>query len=106
MRFKRSLRLTYWWALMSSEAEEWVKTCDACQRSAKSKPRVRIPDTDIPAPQEPGAQYALDITGPFFNGQLLVFLIDTFARYPLILDTKDTTSNTIISWMKEQFEDF
>ena len=103
VRMKRILRETYWWPGMSTQAESHVQHCMACQRSAKSQPHHRIPATTIPRAQEAAKQWALDITGPFWNGRYLAVAIDSFSGYPEILDTKDTTSGTIITWLKDLF---
>ncbi|MCP3662467.1 MAG: DDE-type integrase/transposase/recombinase, partial [Gammaproteobacteria bacterium] len=103
VRMKRLLREVYWWPSINKDAERLVRYCEACQRSAKSRPATPMPETRIPTPEKPAVQYALDICGPFHNGRSLVVLIDCFTRYPEILDTKDTTSGRVIRWMKDLF---
>ena len=102
-RFKRLLRNSYWWPGMDAKAEDYVRHCVACQRSAKSQPKHKFPAVDIPAPDKPRAQYAIDITGPFYNGRSLVVLIDYYSHFPYYLDTKNTTSATIIAWLADIF---
>lgn len=45
-------------------------------------------------------QYAIDMTGPFYNGHYLVVLFDYFSRFPEIMDTTNITSSNIIAWLK------
>ncbi len=103
VRFKRELRKTYWWPGMSTQAEEVVKHCVPCQRSAKSTVGSEIGEKIIPAPEAAGEQYAIDITGPFFNDQYVVVLIDYYSRFPEIFTTNITTSVKIINWLEGHF---
>ena len=99
-RFKRSLRLAYWWPGMSADAEQHVKHCVGCLHSEKSRSTQGIPVGTFPVPDTPGQLYNLDIAGPFHNGRYLVVLIDATSNFPEILDTKDITSSKIIKWLK------
>ncbi len=92
---KRLLRGTYWWPGMDNQINEMVRFCHGCQLSEKSRPATPQPETKIPMPQKPGIQYAIDICGDY-DGHYLVVLINCYSRYPWILDTKDTTSRSII----------
>ena len=44
VRFKRKLRECYWWPGMDTESERYVKSCAPFQDSAKSNPKLQIPD--------------------------------------------------------------
>ena len=66
-------------------------------------PKDKIQVSMIPTPDEPGAQWGIDITGPFFNDTYIVVMIDYKSKFPEVLVTKVTTSEKIITWMKNQF---
>ena len=103
VRMKRIIRETYFWPGLDKDIENWVEYCTACQRSAKSMPKDKIQVSMIPTPDEPGAQWGIDITGPFFNDTYIVVMIDYKSKFPEVLVTKVTTSEKIITWMKNQF---
>ena len=103
VRMKRILRRTYWWPGMGSAAEEYVRHCGPCQKSTKSRPALRIPKAHIPRAATPASQWALDITGPFFNGQYLVVAVDSTSGFPEVLSTKSTSSDIIIHWLSDLF---
>ncbi len=102
LRKKRLLRQTYWWPNIDLQVEDMVRYCKGCQRSKKSQPAISVPETQIPALQKPGKQYAIDISRDY-DRRFLVVLIDCFSRFPEILVTKDTTSAWIIQWFKGNF---
>lgn len=104
VRTKGSLRQSYWWPGMDSFTERFIRTCVGCQISSKSKPAGAVEHTSIPAPKKPAAQWAIDITGPFWNNRYLVVLIDYFSKYPEVLDTKDITSGAIIKFLQNMFD--
>ncbi len=89
---------------MDKAADETVRYCTGCQYSIKSDTKDAIPpDATIPFPEKLGEQYAIDITRPFFNDKYIVVLIDYKSRYPEIFSTKSTTSQRIITWLKDIF---
>ena len=103
-RMKALLRQTYWWPKMGKAVEDYIRRCEGCQRSTKTKGAVRgREEMRIPFPKKPGEQYGLDIAGPYFNGQYLVALVDYYSNYPEVLSMKDITSRRIIRWLKEIF---
>ncbi len=104
VRMKRKMRESYWWPGLDKDIEHFVKHCLPCQRSSKSTPKTAVPkDTRLPDVDEPAKHYAIDITGPFYNGEYVTCLIDYCSKYPEILSGKTTTSATIIKWLEEVF---
>ena len=103
VRMKRILRDSYWWPGMSKRAEQFVNNCLPCQVSSKSRGTQAIPSPSIPRADKPAAQWALDITGPFWNNRYLVVAMDSYSSFPEILDTKETTTNIIIEWLSDLF---
>jgi hypothetical protein len=84
-----------------------VKTCLACQRSAKSTCPTGIPNFKIPKPEEAWKKIGIDITGPFYNApkqwQYIVVVIDYYSSFPELLMTTDITTNTITTWLEAIF---
>ncbi len=103
VRMKRKLREGFWWPGQDKDVEKHVRHCVPCQRSAKSEGAKKVPTTSLPEVTTPATHYAMDITGPFMNGQNIVVLIDYCSKFPEILSTATTTSGKIITWLKEVF---
>ncbi|MCP3667048.1 MAG: hypothetical protein GY696_31915, partial [Gammaproteobacteria bacterium] len=103
VRLKWKLRESYGWPGMSTQAGKFVQNCVACQISSKSTPKDNIPIYEIPSPTKPWEQLAIDISGPYFNDNYIVVLIDYYSKYPEILSTKTITSTYIINWLREIF---
>ncbi len=103
VRMKRKMRESYWWPGMDRAIEQHVQHCYPCQRSSKSRPTTAVPAISLPVETVPGRHYAIDITGPCFNGNNVVCLIDYATRFPETLTTKKTTSAVIINWLKGIF---
>jgi hypothetical protein len=46
---KQKILMTYWWPHLSRMVEQFVKSCDPCQRSQRQKYRERL-TSDVPPP--------------------------------------------------------
>ncbi len=104
VRMKSLLRQTYWWPGINKMAEQKCRECGPCQKSQKSNPVSVMPERRIPKPSQPGQQYAIDITGPYFNGHSVVILVDYNSRFPFYLDTIDTSTRQITKWLDTVFQ--
>ncbi len=98
-RTEAAIRAHFWWPILGRSVKRAIENCVECQLSSKSKGAAPQPETTIPRPTTPGAQWGLDIAGPFFNGRYLVSLVDYASRFPEVKDTKNIDSSTIIKWM-------
>ncbi|XP_062703931.1 uncharacterized protein K02A2.6-like [Aedes albopictus] len=78
-KLKSILRERVWWPGMPKDAEEWVKSCEAC--ATNGRPEKAIPMERIFAPKTVWETVALDFNGPYarFGGiYILVVLEDIF----------------------------
>ena len=100
VRLKRLLRQGVYWPGMAADAERWVRGCQGCALSDKSAPRDQQKGRSIPAPADAGAQWGVDISGPFFNGQLLLVAVDYATGWPEVLSKKSLSSRDIIDWLE------
>ncbi len=103
VRMKRKTRETYWWPGLDRDVETLVKSCQPCQLSGKSTAPVAMPKISIPKPNKPGDHYAMDIAGPYYNGNFLICLIDYYSSFPEVLITRSTTTATVVKWLQELF---
>ena len=55
----------FFWPSISRETKNFCRTCDVCQRLGKGKNPAPAPLQSLPLVNEPFAQVAIDIVGPF-----------------------------------------
>lgn len=79
-KLKSILRERVWWPRMSSDAEEWVKSCQTC--AINGRPEKPTPMKRIPAPQAVWETIALDFNGPYarFGGISILLIVDYRSR--------------------------
>ncbi|MCP3668347.1 MAG: transposase family protein, partial [Gammaproteobacteria bacterium] len=70
--------------------------CEPCQRSSKSKGGIHKEDRSIPRPTVPGKQWAMDIAGPFHNGNYLIAIIDYASKFPEVWSSKGIISKVMV----------
>lgn len=63
---KTKARLTteYYWPGIWKDVENWVKSCDTCQRVGKSTDKLKAPMRLVPVITEPFRRLVIDIVGP------------------------------------------
>ena len=107
VRAKTKLRETYWWPAMSHDIESFVRRCNGCMTSDKSRPKGRIPTDPIPKPSRPWEKIAIDVTGPFhtasFRNRFIVVAIDYYSGFPELLLSESHEAKRIITWLSELF---
>jgi transposase InsO family protein len=76
-RTRQNLAETYYWKDMGEDIEEYVQTCEQCQRSKSNNTR-RAPIQTYPPVKKPWERCHIDLTGPFIktkrgNRYILIF---------------------------------
>lgn len=79
-KLKSILRERVWWPGLSTDAEEWVKTCQTC--AMNGRPEKPTPMKRILAPQTVWETIALDFNGPYarFGGVSILLIVDYRSR--------------------------
>ena len=84
-RTKEKLHLNFFWPGMSKTIREYVDTCLACQKKARSVIKDRVPISIVPRDQVPFSHLYMDVVGPLLNKAEYNFclcLIDSHTRFP------------------------
>ena len=88
MGFRKTLAKvahSYYWQSMSKDFNQFVKTCDICQRIKSSTQKQLGTLNPIPPPATKFDTYSLDFIGPLprtitgYDGILVI--VDTFSKY-------------------------
>lgn len=79
-KLKSILRERVWWPGLTTDAEEWVKTCRIC--ATNGRPEKPTPMRRIFAPQAVWEHIALDFNGPYarFGGISILLIVDYRSR--------------------------
>ena len=94
--------LFYWWPSITKDIDEYVKSCDACQR-VKAVPGPRLGELQLmPCPAEPMALLAMDtiVVGSSANNTAAKYVqvvIDHMSRYVWATATKTNTASAAIT---------
>ncbi|XP_031572639.1 uncharacterized protein K02A2.6-like [Actinia tenebrosa] len=100
---KMLARRYMWWPRMDQEIEDIVKSCVACQETAKA------PAASQPAawswPVGPWKRLYLDFAGPFLNKMFLV-IVDAFSKYVDNVPMSHATAANTIAALRHTFSYF
>lgn len=80
-KLKSILRERVWWPGLTTDAEEWVKSCQIC--AMNGRPEKPTPMRRILAPEVVWDTIALDFNGPYarFGGISILLIVDYRSRY-------------------------
>lgn len=90
-KLKSILRERVWWPGMPKDAEEWVKSCEAC--ATNGRPEKAIPMERIFAPKTVWETVALDFNGPYarFGGIYILVLVEYRSRFVIARPVRSTS---------------
>ena len=91
------ISLNYWWPGMRKSIQEYVRSCDPCQRRKEDREFV-APLGEVDEPKTPFAVTSMDITGPYLktpqgNKYLLTFICH-LTKYVEAFPIPDQTAET------------
>lgn len=90
-KLKSILRERVWWPGMATDAEEWVKSCEAC--AINGRPEKPTPMLRRFAPKAVWETIAVDFNGPYakFGGISILVMIDYRSRYAIAKPVRSTS---------------
>ena len=99
-RMKSLARLHVWWPDIDSAIETHAKSCTGCAIAGRDP--VRVPLYQWELPLRPWQRVHIDYAGPF-KGKMWLLLIDSFSKWPEVLEMTDTSATATISKLKQIF---
>lgn len=104
---RERIKERHFWKSLDRDVEEFIKTCDICQKNKLTRIRPReeaiIPDT----PLNPNDKIAMDLIGPFpktKRGNTYILSIqDLLTKYLILIPMKDQRAESIINNLLEHY---
>ena len=97
----------FYWPNCYKQIEEFVKSCDRCQRVGYSNDARKAPLKLVPIIGEPFFKVSIDTVGPLVTSSkgnnYLLTAICTATKYPEAVAISDTTSDTIVNGLLDIF---
>lgn len=102
-RRKALSRSYFYWPGMDRDITEWVNSCQPCQLAAKSPPSC-TKNTNWPS-TVPWHRVHVDYAGPV-NGEWYLVVVDSFSKWPEIIQTSSITTKATIGILRALFARF
>ena len=97
-RTYQCLRQKYYWPRMYKMVLDYVKSCEACQKSKRSQTIHKAPLTNMPIAEKFG-RWHIDFLGPLTEAEdgskYILLVVDSLTRWPEAFATKTTDSKVI-----------
>jgi hypothetical protein len=104
---KSRLLQNFYWPKIFSECEEWIRSCDTCQRVGKSTDKQKAPMVCTPLITEPFSRVIVDIVGPMpmttKGNRFILTLICPMTKFPEAVPMPDMTSARIMEALLDIF---
>ena len=104
---KQRLRSLYWWPLMDTHVENFVKHCTLCQANDKSAKPSFAPLKPVPFPDNAWDKLCLDIVGPFELAtnqcKYCITLMDYYSKWPEVGFVNNVSTQSVIDFLKTIF---
>ncbi|CAG2202522.1 unnamed protein product [Mytilus edulis] len=98
---KQMLRARYWFPALNSMVEDIIGRCYECKVTTKEHRQEPIKPTKIP--ETAWHTLAADYGGPYPDGHYNLVVIDKRTRYPVVEQTKTTTTRATIEKLRGIF---
>ena len=96
------IREKYWWSKMKKDIEDYVKSCDRCQRRNKPQGKNELKSIDV---KTPFYQIGIDFVGPLpmtkRKNRYIIVAMDYFTKWPEARATKRDTAEEVIKFLYE-----
>lgn len=99
-RMKSVARSYVYWPNIDNHITDFVRSCGKCASVAKSPVKTTL--SSWPLTTKPMERIHLDIAGPCF-GSFFVVIVDSFSKWPEIIQTPSTTSSKMIEILAAMF---
>ena len=96
---RRKARVVVFWPGMNSQIKEIVSNCHVCAEFQARNPRQPLQTHEIP--ERPWSRVAADLF--ILHGKSYIALVDYFSDFIQVAELPDTTSSSVIQFLKEQY---
>lgn len=97
---KCRLLAEYYWPGCFKEAEQFVRSCDTCQRTGRPNERRKAPLTLVPIITEPFKRLVIDVVGPLpttkTGFKYLLTILCPASKFPEAVPMKEQTSVEVV----------
>ena len=104
---KTRLRIAeyFWWPKWTQEAETFIRSCETCTLSDRTKKVSSTPLVPVVLPRGPWDKVAVDLKGPLSipSCKYLFVMVDYYSKWPEVIRIGNIRSKTIIETMKNIF---
>ncbi|XP_062713135.1 uncharacterized protein K02A2.6-like [Aedes albopictus] len=102
-RAKAVARGIVFWPTMDEDIISYVRRCSSCTSAAKSPPQAQ--PQPWPRAEGPWQRIHIDFAGPV-DGMYYLVMVDSFSKWPEILQTRSPTTSTTIAFLQEGISRF
>jgi hypothetical protein len=100
----------FYWPKFYRTINNYVKSCDTCQKLAKTGSPSKATLQPLPLMQEPFKRIILDIVGPLntctSGNRFILTIMDMASHYPIAIPIPDHTSKTLCEKLQHVFADY
>ena len=93
----------YWWPNMRKDVEEYVRSCDKCQRRGKSKNKHELHPISV---EEPFERIGIDLVGPLprtkEGKRYIAVAVDYLTKWPEARALGEATANEVSKFIYEE----
>jgi len=97
------IKQRYWWKGMRKDIEEYIKTCDRCQRRGKPSGKHELHPIKV---KYPFYQIGIDVVGPLpetpQGNKYIVVAVDYFTKWPEAKALKEANAKEISTFIYEE----
>ncbi|XP_055622468.1 uncharacterized protein K02A2.6-like [Toxorhynchites rutilus septentrionalis] len=102
-RAKAIARGIAFWPTIDEDITNYVRRCPSCANAAKSPPHAQ--PQPWPRAEGPWQRLHIDFAGPV-DGEYYLVVVDSFSKWPEILQTRYPTTSTTTTFLRECFARF
>ena len=99
---QEKIKEKYWWEKMNKDIEEYVRSCDKCQRRNKPKRENELNPIQV---KTPFYQIGIDFVGPLpmtkNRKRYIIVAMDYFTKWPEARATKRDTAEEVVKFLYE-----
>ncbi|GFX44140.1 retrovirus-related Pol polyprotein from transposon 412 [Trichonephila clavipes] len=104
---KDAIFKTFYWPKCFSDVEDFVKTCDKCQRVGKSQDKKKAPLKIVPVITEIFTKINIDASGPLpmtpSGNKYIITALCMSSRYPDAIHVANLCSTTVVNALLQIF---